>query len=196
MENVPFYSRGEFKKLMRLVLFLAWCGIWTESAIRYYNLDYVDFSPMNPRIYIIPVIILVIGLWVFKPYRFFTDKTMCGSIERIAFSDGYTARMGGGARMGGKSVSARHAEKIKNTVTVTVVNDEGKRSVKKMTTFVNFNKLYKEGSGVSVICGVDIPIPFDKTVIPQGRCLCTKCGSFEPLDYKRCNMCHALLWYK
>lgn len=196
VENVPVYMRGDFKRLLRLVLFLIWCGVWAESAIRYYNLDYVDFSFMNPRIYIIPVVIIVLGIWIFKPYRFFTDRTRCGFIEDITFIQGYNARMGGGARMGNKFVSARNTVQVKNAVTVTVTGSDGKKSVKKMAAFENFSKLYKKGSAVSVISGVDLPIPLEEGIVPRGRCLCTKCGSFEPSDYRRCNMCHAILWYK
>lgn len=196
LDKVPFYMRGDFKRFVRLVLFLVWCCVWTDSAIRYYSLDYVDFSFMNPRIYIIPVIILILGIWIFKPYRFFTDKTRCGVIENIARSQGYNARMSGGTRFGGKSVSARYTVPIKSSYTVTVRGIDGKKTVKKIPAFENFSRLYKEGSAVSVISGVALPIPLEDGIISKERCLCTSCGSFEPSDYKRCNMCHSLLWNK
>lgn len=195
--NVPFYKKGHFKNMLSVIFTLVWCWFWLEAALRYYALLYVDFSFLNPRIYIMPVIILLLALYFFKPQRIFTDKTLCGTIEKISFKAGYTVRTGA---KGVPSVAKRQYRRTSvvnvhlGKAVITVKSPDGKISRKKVIVHENLGDIYKEGMAVSMIRGVEYPIPLENGIVPEDKVFCTFCSSFEPKGYARCSMCREDLW--
>ena len=81
--TLPFYNRGVFFCLLRIVLFLAWCFLWLYSGKKYLSLDYVYYDYGDVRFLIVPMLLAIIGFFIFKPYKIWTDRTYFGKIERI-----------------------------------------------------------------------------------------------------------------
>ncbi len=197
-ENIPVYSRGTFKNLLRLCLFLAWCVAWIESALRYYGLNYVDFDKTNPNFYLMSLLVLAVSVAVFKPYRMFTDKNCFGKIEKIERETEVGQAAEGSKNTKGTRVhrgGARIRFVRREVFVLTIRKNNGKTVEKKLTAFHNFHDVYKIGSSVSVIVGIKLPIPMDADIL-CGNHFCTKCGSFEPIDFRHCALCHNRLWYK
>lgn len=193
--TIPFYKRGSFFCLMRIVIFIAWCIVWLESGNRYLNLDYVYYDTADARLLIIPMLLCTIGLFVIKPYKIFTTYTFYGKIEKI---EKQSAELVTKDKQGKKVVIKRmHMVMYDGYNIITVKKKGGKRTKKiKVPNLATFDRLYDLDSSVSVINGVRFPVPMNKNVVPSGMCLCTKCGSFEKNTRTRCSMCFTTLWYK
>jgi len=196
-KNVAFFKKGSFKNALSILLSLAWCWLWLKSALGYYSLLYVDFSFTNPRIYILPVILILLALYLFKPQRIFYDRTLCGTIQKITYKAGYTVKTGAkGVPAAAKrqyrraSVATVHFRKAK----ITVKSHDGRTAKKTVVVHENFGEIYKKGMAVSSISGEKYPIPLENGVVPEGKVFCTSCSSFEPQGYGRCTMCHETLW--
>lgn len=195
--NVPFYKKGYFRNILSVVFTLIWCWFWLDAALGYYALLYVDFSLLNPRIYILPIILFLLALRFFRPQRIILEKTLCGTIDKISYKAGYTVRTGA------KGVPPAAKRQYRRTsvvnvhlgkAVITVKTPDGKTSRKKVIVHENFGDIYKEGMAVSVISGVDYPIPLEDGAIPENKVFCASCSSFEPTGYARCSMCRNDLW--
>lgn len=190
----PFIIRGSGICLIRIVLFIAWCIIWFESGSRYLSLDYVYYDKGDVRLIAIPMILSVIGFFIFKPYKIWTNRTYFGKIERI---EKQSAELVKKDKNGVKVVIKRmHMVMYDGMNVLTVRKANGRLCKRKVPNLITFDRLYDIDSSVSVINGVKFPVPMNKNVIPEGKCLCTKCGSFEKSERQRCSMCFTLLWYK
>ena len=185
-DTVPFYRRGKFKIHFSTFLFFFWIFVWVESAIRYYSLDYVDFSFKNPRIYILPVILLIVGWNLFKPYRSIREKTCFGKISDIKLSKEYVKGKRSGRRV--SYVQAVMAELSIDT------SDEKQYRIK-----IPFNgkakELFEKGVYVTVIMGEKYPVCHDNGRY-KGELFCTHCSSMSSSTYSLCFNCRKKLWIK
>ena len=192
--TLPFFARGTFFCLLRIVLFVAWCVIWLESGTRYLNLDYVYYDSGDARLILIPMLLSVIGFFIFKPYKIWSQRTYFGKIERIEKQNAELIKKND---KGVKIVIKRmHMVMYDGMNTLTIRKKNGRLAKKKVPNLAAFDKLYDLDSSVSVINGIRFPAPMDKNVIPENMCLCTACGSFERNTRTRCSMCFSTLWYK
>ncbi len=183
--KLPFYKRGSFKVYGGLVITVLWVLIWLEAAIRYFSLAYVEFSLMNPRIYIIPPILLALAIWWFKPQRVFTEKTYFGVIESVE-----KIKKNKKTHSSGKRIFFRTFDAQKLTVT----DYNGKMRTKTVFISPSAPKLYEKGSVITVIAGENYPVPHSPDTIPENNVLCTKCGSLNADNYKYCFTCHHTMW--
>ena len=191
---IPFYKRGIFFCLLRIALFAFWCFIWFESGNRYLNLDYVYYDMGDTRLLIVPLMLSVIGFFVFKPYKIWSQRTYYGKIEKIEKQNAELIKKDKkGTRV---VIRQTHMVMYDGFNTITVRKKNGRLSKKKVPNLATFDRLYDLDTSVSVINGVRFPVPMNKNVIPAGMCLCTKCGSFEKKTRTRCSMCFSTLWYK
>lgn len=192
--TIPLYKRGTFHCLMRLVLFILWCYIWLESGNRYLSLDYVYYDMTDTRLIIIPLLISLAGIFIFKPQSIFTKRTFFGKIERIEKQNAEIIKKDyNGTKV---RIKRMHYVVYDGMNTLTIRKANGRLVHRKVPNLASFDTLYDLDSSVSVINGQRFPVPMNKQVLPQGKCLCTKCGSFETSERKRCSMCFTTLWYK
>lgn len=192
--TLPFHKRGVFFCLLRIVFFLAWCFIWFESGNRYLNLSYVYYDMGDSRLILIPMLLSLIGFFVFKPYKIWSQRTYFGKIEKI---EKQSAELIKKNENGTKVVIKRmHMVMYDGFNVLTVRKKNGRLAKKKVPNLASFDRLYDIDSSISVINGLRFPVPMNKTVIPENMCLCTKCGSFEKNTRTRCSMCFTTLWYK
>lgn len=192
--TIPVYKRGIFFCSLRIVLFLLWCFIWFESGNRYLNLDYVYYDSGDTRLIAIPLLISVVGFFVFKPYKIFTERSYFGKIEKI---EKQSAELIKKDKNGVKVIIKRmHMVMYDGYNLLTIRKKNGRLAKRKVPNLASFDRLYDIDSSVSVINGVRFPVPMNKATVPEGKCLCTKCGSFENAQRQRCSMCFTLLWYK
>ena len=193
-ETIPFYRRGSFYCAMRIVLFIAWCIIWLESGNRYLKLDYVYYDMGDARLLIIPMLISVLGFFIIKPYKIWTDRTYFGKIEKIEKQNALLIKKDD---KGAKVIIKRmHMVMYDGVNTLTIRKSNGRLAKKKVAHIASFDKLYDLDTSVCVINGVFFPVPMNDAVIPENMCLCTRCGSFESEKRTRCSMCFTTLWYK
>lgn len=192
--TLPFYSRGREKQLFRLFLFFLWCFIWFESAYRYINLDYVYYNMKDPRLIIIPLLVIVFGVVIFKPQRIITNRTVFGKIEAIEKQGAYVLSKDSGGNIIKTKKLRRRTYDGTNIITVRLSN--GRLKNYEVPNLSRFDLLYSIDSSVSLVAGEKFPVPMDKGVIPQGMFFCTRCGAFENGYHKHCGSCHNLLWYK
>ena len=185
-ENVPFFRRGIFRVHLSTFLFLVWILVWTESAIRYYSLDYVDFSLKNPRIYILPVILLIVGWKLFKPYRSITEKTVFGKITDVRFKREYVKGKRYGRRVVYQPVIMTH---------LTIQTGDGKEYITKCRLNERMQKILEKGITITHIAGENYPICHDKSRY-NGELLCTRCGVLSADTYTLCMDCKKRLWTK
>ena len=184
---LPLYKRGIFKVYSGFILTILWFIVWLDAAIRLYGLPYVDFSWKNPRIYILSLILIIIAWKLFKPYRVFTDKSYYGVITGIETGKASKKTGSSGRRIFYANVT---------TLNLEILACDGKTRYKKVFATKGLNEIYQKGTEVSVICGEKYPVPLDRQLVPQGKALCTKCGSLEDKSYTYCYTCHRLLWFK
>ena len=193
-ETLPFHKRGVFFCLLRIVLFFAWCLLWLYSGNNYLNLDYVYYDKGDVRFLIVPMLLAIIGFFVFKPYKIWTDRTYFVKIEKIEKQSAEIIKKN---EKGAKVVIKRmHMVMYDGFNTLTIRKKSGRLVKRKVPNLATFDRLYDLDSSVSVICGTKFPAPMNKSVIPESMCLCTKCGSFEKNTRTRCSMCFTTLWYK
>ena len=184
---IPLHKRGVFKVYSCFVLTFVWFAVWLDAAIRLYALPYVDFSAKNPRIYILSVILIIAAWKLFKPYRVFTEKTCYGVIKSI--KKGKKSRKTGSS---GRKIFYSECD----TLELTILCSDGKERIKTVFVTKGLDKIYTEGTEVSIICGENYPVPVAKQLLPEGKSLCTKCGSLEESSYTYCYTCHRTLWFK
>lgn len=191
---LPYYKRGSFFCLLRIILFIAWCIIWLESGTRYLSLDYVYYDSGDTRLIAIPILISVIGFFIFKPYKIWSQRTYFGKIEKIEKQSAELIKKDG---KGGKVIIKRmHMVMYDGYNLLTIRKKNGRLAKRKVPNLASFDRMFDIDSSVSVINGVRFPVPMNEGVIPEGNCLCTKCGSFENKERIRCSMCFSTLWYK
>ena len=185
-QNVPFYRQGKFKIHVSTILFFLWIFVWTESAIRYYSLAYVDFSIKNPRIYILPTVLLIMGWNLFKPYRSIVEKTCFGKISDIKLSTQYIQ-----GKRSWKRVPYHSVVMAK----ISIEKADGKEySIK--CPFNEKNKaILEKGIYVTVIMGEKYPVCHDITRY-NGELFCTHCSSMSSSTYSLCFNCKKPLWLK
>ena len=192
--TLPFYKRGTFFCLLRIALFIFWCFVWLESGNRYLKLDYVYYDMGDTRLLIVPMLLCVLGFFIFKPYKIWTDRTYFGKIEKIEKQNAELIKKDD---KGMKVVIKRmHMVMYDGFNTLTIRKKNGRLAKKKVPNLAAFDRLYDLDSSICVINGVRFPAPMNKGVIPENMCLCTKCGSFEKKERTRCSMCFTTLWYK
>ncbi len=192
-KTVPFYLRGTERCVLRILLFVLWCIIWLESGTRYVNLSYVYFDS-DARAIVIALLLCIVGYFIFKPYKIFTERSYFGKIEVIEKQRAETIKKD----KYGKKVRIKdiHAGLYDGTNVLTIRKPNGRLVKKTVPNLIAFDGIYDLDRYVSVVCGVRFPAPMDKTVIPEKTCFCTNCGSFEKQERTRCSMCYSLLWYK
>ena len=193
-ETLPLYKRGVFLCILRIVIFIFWCFIWLESGNRYLNLDYVYYDMGDARLLIVPLLISVLGFFIIKPYKIWSQRTYFGKIEKIEKQNAELIKKD---EKGAKIVIKRmHMVMYDGLNTLTIRKKNGRLAKRKVPNLASFDKLYDIDSSVSVINGERFPVPMNKGIIPDGMCLCTRCGSFEKQERTRCSMCFTTLWYK
>ncbi len=192
--TLPLYKRGIFHCFLRCVFFVLWCIIWLESGNRYLKLDYVYYDMGDSRLLIVPLLISVAGFFIFKPYKIWTSRTYFGKIEKIEKQNALLIKKD---EKGAKVIIKRmHMVMYDGFNTLTIRKPNGRLAKKKVPNLASFDKLYDIDSSLSVINGLRFPVPMNYGVVPEGMCLCTKCGSFESNERTRCSMCFTTLWYK
>ena len=191
---LPFYKRGPFRCFLRIVLFLAWCALWLYSGKTYLSLDYVYYDAGDVRFLIVPMLLAVIGFFIFKPYKIWTQRTYFGKIEKIEKQSAEIIKKN---EKGAKVVIKRmHMVMYDGFNTLSIRKKSGRLVKRKVPNLATFDRIYDLDSSVSVICGEKFPAPMNRAVVPEGKCFCTKCGSFESTTRTRCSMCFTTLWYK
>ena len=192
--TLPFYLRGFEQCILRCVLFVFWCYIWLESGTRYLSLDYVYYDMTDPRLIIIPTLLFLVGIAIFKPQTIWTSRTYFGKIEKIEKQHAETVIKN---EKGVKVIVRKMASILYNgTNVLTIRKPNGALVQRKVPNLASFDRLYDFDTSVSVINGVKFPVPMNRGIIPENMCLCTKCGSFEKRQRSRCSMCFSTLWYK
>ncbi len=191
--TLPFYSRGREKRFLRVILFILWCIIWLESGKRYASLSYV-YLDSDARAVVVAVLLCVLGYFIFKPYKIFTERTYFGKIEVIEKQRAETIKKD----KHGKKVHIKdiHSGLYDGTNMLIVRTPTGRLKKKKVPNLVAFDSIYDIDIPVSVMSGEKFPVPLTRDFLPGNRCFCTRCGSFERLEKERCSMCFSLLWYK
>ena len=192
--TLPAYSKGFERCVFRCILFILWCYIWLESGMRYLSLDYVYYDMGDTRLIVVPMLIGLAGIFIFKPYKIWTERTYFGKIEKIEKQHAETIKKDAK----GTKVTVRKIQRIiyNGTNTLTIRKPNGRLVQRKVPNLASFDRIYDIDSSVSVINGVKFPVPMNKNVIPESMCLCTRCGSFEKKERTRCSMCFSTLWYK
>lgn len=191
---LPFYCKGFQQCVLRCILFVLWCFIWLESGTRYLSLDYVYYDMSDTRLIIVPMLISLAGIAIFKPYKIWSRRTYFGKVEKIEKQHAETIKKD----EKGRKVTVRKIQRIiyNGTNTLTIRKPNGRLVQRKVPNLASFDRIYDIDSSVSVINGVVFPVPMNKAVVPENMCLCTKCGSFEAKERTRCSMCFTRLWYK
>ena len=184
--RIPYFSRGIFKVHLSFLAFIVWCVVWAESAVRYYSLDYVDFSPMNPRIYIFPAILLLIGFHLFKPLRVFTEKNYYGVITQVKNVKKLVK-----SHSAGRRVFYANAPVSK----LYIMDSGGKIRKKTVRITGTLTHIYQPNTVVTVIGAESYPLCHDKARY-MGKLPCVNCGNLEKPSYNRCFNCRKLLWTK
>lgn len=186
------------RKWMRVLWFLLWVTVLIVGALSYNN-AHQTYPPerriLGWKLALWIAAAVVSGFFLFRLYRFFTDRTFCGYIERSALSHSYSSSADPGE-------AASYDFRLNTSLILRT--DVGKRKRIRFEQKPGFYLYYHEGTYVCHLEGLPYPVcdPSRRT-LPEGITekdadaagyLCAACGMINPELARPCASCgHSLI---
>lgn len=171
----------------RIIGYLLWLGLWLGGALSYnYNHQtYPDYRRMvGWRMWLWMAVAAVSGFFLFRLWRFLTDRTFTGTVERAGLSRTYSTSGDPGAD--GMEYDFRLNTYLK------IRTDKGKVRRLRFEQKRGFYHYYDEGNCVAHFHGLPYPVNLDPAH-PNG-CVCSACGFWQEKYTPTCESCgHSLI---
>ncbi len=174
-----------FCDIRRIAGFLLWQAIWIGSALAY-NHNHQTY-PEHRRITSWRLVLLIViavgtGVLIFRMWRFFTDRTRCGVIEKSGLSRSYSA----------SSDPGDHGYDFRLNTTLKLRLSNGKAKRLRFEQKNGFHFYYHEGNRVLKLRGLTYPINLDPDA--THGCVCAVCGNWSKERLERCPHCrHSII---
>ena len=171
------------RDLRRALAYLLWLGIWLGGALSYnYNHQtYPDYRRMvGWRLWLLMLGAAVSGFLLFRVWRFFSDRTFSGRIEKAGLSRSYSTSSDPAATGGGA-----YDFRLNTALTVRLFN--GKKKRLRFEQKRGFYHYYYEDKEIVHFHGLPYPIRLD-TDGTDGY-VCAACGAWSNELHPHCSVC-------
>ncbi|MBQ9759851.1 MAG: hypothetical protein IJW16_00720 [Clostridia bacterium] len=176
-----------FTDLRRICLFVLWIAIFVASAI-FYNYNHQTYADdrriVGWRLVALIVFAVVTGFFLFRLWKFFTDRTYSGTIEFAGLTHTYTQS---DEPYGFKPMS--YAERTNTKLTV-ITKKQKKRRLR-FEQKIGSYWYYADGQRIVHFHGCPYPINLDPTA-PHGY-ICVACGRMHDRYIDECEYCYLSL---
>lgn len=171
----------------RILGFLLWLALLIGGAVSYNNehQTYPDHRRIvGWRMVLWVAIAVLTGFFIFRIWRFWTDRTSCGVIESTGLSHTYTPS--GDPRTSGMDYDFRTNTAIRLHL------DNGRRKRMRFEQKQGFYQYYYEGNRIVRFHGLPYPINLD----PESKngYVCAACGYWTKKYLPTCELCgHSMI---
>lgn len=175
------------RTLLRAVGFLAWQILWIGSAISY-NQNHQTYPDhrrfVGWRMALVVALAVVSGFLLFRLWRLYTDRTLCGVILSAGLSRSYNASGDPGA--------SKTDYDFRLNTTLLIQTENGKKKRLRFEQKNGFYQYYHEGNRIVRFRGLTYPLLLDPTA-PHGY-VCSACGRWTATHTPQCEQCkHSLI---
>ena len=169
------------KDLFRAFGFALWMVLWYSGAVAYNN-NHKTYPPERQmigwKLYLWLGIAAVMGILIFRLWKFFTDRTYKGKIVRNGNSRSYTQSQDPGSA----EYDFRLNTKLK------IQEPDGTTHRIRFEQKDGFYSYYYEGNEIVHLHGLPYPVNLDPTC--KNGCVCSACGTWHKEKTDRCNVCN------
>lgn len=168
--------------IRRIVGYLLWLSLWITGAV-FFNLGHKTYPEerklLGWKLAVWILAALILGFFLFRIYRFFTDRTFSGTILSAGLSHTYTAGQDPG--FSGKSYDFRLHTKLR------IRCDDGKLRRIHFEQKNNSYFCYHEGERILHFHG--LPYPINLSPDAEHGYVCPCCGRVSPTLPDHCEDC-------
>ena len=171
------------RDLGRVLGFLLWVAVLIGGAVAYNNnhQTYPDYRRMvGWRMALWVVLAVFFGFFIFRMWKFFTDRPCVGTVVTSGLSHSYTPSPDPGA-MNGVDYDFR------TNTALRVRLDSGKLRRLRFEQKPGFYLYYHEGERVAKLRGLPYPVNLDPTA--KNGCVCSACGAWRREKAPHCEAC-------
>jgi hypothetical protein len=171
-----------WRDVRRVIGFLLWVGIWLGGALSYNanHKTYPDYRRMvGWRLWLWLALAAATGFFLFRLWKFFTDRTFEGTIQQAGLSRSYSASSDPGD---GMEYDFRLNTYLK------IRTDSGKLRRIRFEQKRGFYQYYGEGNRVLHLHGLPYPLNLDRE--QTHGCVCSACGMWVERYQPQCDACH------
>ena len=173
------------RDLARVLGYVAWIAVW-YAAVAVYNGSHETYPDyrliIGWKLWLWMAASVILGFFLFRVYRFFTDRSFCGRIEKAGLSRSYSASADPGE--GDYDFRLNTYLRIRTA--------DGKRRRIRFEQKPGFYRYYAEGATVVHFHGLPYPVNTDPDA--QNGWVCSACGAFTPEKQDTCEICrHTLI---
>lgn len=169
--------------LRRIVGYVLWVALFLGSAV-FYNYNHQTYSDdrkmLGWRLFALIVFALVTGFFLFRIWKFFTDRTFSGKIEQSGLTHDYTPS---DTPYGFKPAS--YAERIRKKIRIRTSSGRVRRL--RFDQRIGSYWYYAEGQEIVHFHGCPYPLNLDPEA-PHGY-VCVACGKMHGSLTEECDAC-------
>lgn len=182
---IRYVRRKQWRRALGCLLFL---GLWLYTALAY-NREHATYSPekrfVGGRMALWMGVGAVLGFFLFRIYRFVTQRTVAGTIFAEKTSHTYASSADPGAFR-----PVQYAERIH-----VVLRIKGTRGKTRRVRFEQKNGFYRYyAHGARVVRFAELPYPVRLDADETTGLVCAACGEWHTAEHTHCEKCgHTLL---
>ena len=169
------------KDLLRVIGFLLWMAIWWGGAVAYNN-NHKTYPPerlmVGWRLWLWLAVAALSGFFLFRLWKFITDRTFCGTVVYSGNSRSYSPSQDPG--------NSEYDFRLNTRLKIELPDGRFRRiRFEQKNGFYNY---YHEGNRVLRLHGLPYPINLD-TEAKDGY-VCSACGTWYEKKHTRCESCN------
>ena len=180
-KNKDLIRYVRFCDARRIVGYLLWIALLIGGALSYNHnhQTYPDYRRMvGWRMGLWVLIAIVSGFFLFRIWKFFTDRTLSGTVVSSTLSRSYTAS---------ETPGEKTDYDFRLNTALKLCTDQGKRRRIRFEQKAGFYQYYHEDSHVVRLHGLPFPVNTDPNA-PHGY-VCSVCGNHHKQLPDRCQCC-------
>ena len=171
----------------RLFGFAVWVGALLLGAISYNN-NHKTYPPerlmIGWKLWLWIALAVLTGFFLFRVWKFFTDRPFRGVIESNGNSRSYSASQDPGATSGA-------SYEFRLNTSLRVRSQDGKLHRIRFEQKNGFYSYYHEGNEIAHFHGLPYPLNLDSK--HENGWVCVACGTWYKAKIDRCDHCHHTL---
>ncbi len=172
------------RDIRRVLAYLLWLAAWLGGALSYNHnhQTYPDYRRMvGWRLFFWMLIAAASGFVLFRLWRFFTDRTFTGTIEKAGLSRSYSTS-------DDPATAGDTDYDFRLNTSLTVRLDDGKKKRLRFEQKRGFYHYYYEGKQIVHLHGLPYPIRLDHE--GMDGFVCAACGAWSNKLHSHCDICH------
>ena len=177
---VRYARRKQWRRGLGYLIFL---GLWLYTALSY-NQNHMTYPPVRRcvggRMVLWMGVGILLGFLLFRIYRFYTQRTIAGTIESDRTAHTYTSSSDPGAFQ-----PVNYAERVH--VVLRIKGDDGKTRRVRFEQKTGFYQYYRQGQRVVRLAELPYPVHLDGDKADGS--VCAACGEFHQSEQPTCEKC-------